>query len=237
LFFPEVTRKNLLFKVLLNLCENAKSRTEFFNLLLNILQDGTGDLAAVDKSFSQLSVRHSKPSSQPSKGKQKMGPDHLPLAQPNLQQPDAVPDLVAHRCLECLTFIVSSNEASSFFFLTEQELPAGLRRPLSKKGKGKEKQTPHMYYPIVLLLGLLDRQSLLKTPSTMESVVGLLATVTKPLVTIKETQKKSDEAPAAPGSQPEPVSQSTPPGTEAPRDAEIVPPSQQTAGPRTPLYS
>ena len=230
LFYPEVSRKSLLFKVLVNLCENVKSRTELFNLLLNILQDGTGDLTAVDKSFSQLSVRHSKPSNQSSKGKQKMGSDYNPLAQPNLQ-PEAVPDLVAHRCLESLTYIVSSNEISSLFFLTEQELPVGLRRPLSKKGKGKEKQTPHTYYPIVLLLGLLDRQSLLKTPSIMESVVGLLANVTKPLITMKEVRKKAEEAPAAPASQPESTVQPTQAVTEVTRDAaDIIPPPLQTAG-------
>jgi len=218
LFFPQVLRKNLLFKVLVNICENAKTRTELFNLLLNILQDGTGDLAAVDKSFSQMSFRNTKsPSQQSSKvsGKQKAGSDFInTLVLPNIQH-EVVPDLIAHRCLESLTFIVSSNESSSLFFLTEHELPAGLRRIVSKKGKGKEKQTSQTHYPIVLLLSLLDRQSLLKTPSIMESVVGLLATVTRPLTSIKEAPKKDVETsptvppinpPAAPGqSAPEPT--------------------------------
>jgi E3 ubiquitin-protein ligase HUWE1 len=196
LFFPQVLRKNLLFKVLVNLCENAKTRTEVFNLLLNVLQDGTGDLAAVDKSFAQMSFRNSKnPSQQTPKaaGKQRAGSEHLnALALPNLQD-GAIPDLVAQRCLEALTFIVSTNELSSLFFLTEHELPAGLRRAATKKGKGKERQMPQTHYPIVLLLGLLDRQSLLKTPSIMESVVGLLATVTRPLTSIKIGDKKDLE--------------------------------------------
>lgn len=185
LFFPHVLKKVLLFKVLVNLCENAKTRTELFNLLLNILQDGTGDLAAVDKSFAQMSFRNSKPPSSKAIGKQKAGPDYLPgLALPSSQS-EAVPDLIAQRCLEALTYIVSSNDLSSLFFLTEHELPAGLRRATSKKGKGKEKQIPQTHYPIVLLLSLLDRQSLLRTPAIMESVVGLLATVTRPLTNLK----------------------------------------------------
>ncbi|KAJ6593931.1 hypothetical protein B0H19DRAFT_1215807 [Mycena capillaripes] len=201
LFFPQVLRKTLLFKVLVNLCENAKTRTELFNLLLNILQDGTGDLGAVDKGFAQMSFRNSKPQTPKSAGKQKAGSDYFTaLALPNLQD-EVVPDLIAQRCLEALTYIVSANELSSLFFLTEHELPVGLRRSASKKGKGKERQVPQTHYPIVLLLGLLDRQSLLKTPSIMESVVGLLATVTRPLASTKD--KKPDvespptQAPAA----------------------------------------
>lgn len=189
LFFPQVLKKTLLFRVLVNLCENSKTRTELFNLLLNILQDGTGDLTAVDKSFSQLSVRNPKTPKSP--GKQKVAADYFSVlpAAPNSQS-DAVPDLIAQRCLEALTFIVSANQASSMFFLTEHEVPAGLRRSSSRKGKGKEKQPPQSHYPIVLLLRLLDRQSLLRTPTIMESVVGLLSTVTRPLAVLK---KKTDE--------------------------------------------
>lgn len=189
LFFPQVLRKNHLFKVLVHLCENAKTRAELFNLILNILQDGTGDLAAVDKSFAQLSVKNSKtPTQQTPKaaGKQKASSDYFTsLALPNMQN-EANPDLVAQRCLEALTYIVSNNELASLFFLTEHELPPSLRRTASKKGKGKERQVPQMHFPVVMLLGLLDRQSLLKTPSTMESVVSLLATVTRPLTSIKD---------------------------------------------------
>ncbi|KAG6893642.1 hypothetical protein C0992_009222, partial [Termitomyces sp. T32_za158] len=186
LFFPQVLKKTLLYKVLVNLCENARSRTELFNLLLSILQDGTGDLAAVDKSFAQMSVRNTKGPTAKTLGKQKATLDYLSALD------EVIPDLLVQRCLEALTFIVSSNELSSLFFLTEHELPVGLRRSASKKGKGKEKQAPQTHYPIVLLLGLLDRQSLLKTPAIMESVVGLLATVTRPLASLKDKGSDAD---------------------------------------------
>ena len=230
LFFPQVLRKNLLFKVLMNLCENAKTRTELFNLLLNILQDGTGDLAAVDKSFAQMSFRNSKPSSQQmpkTASRQKLGSDYLNALPLPILQNEAVPDLIAQRCLESLTFIVSSNELSSLFFLTEHELPAGLRRAVSKKGKGKEKQTPQTHYPIVLLLGLLDRQSLLKTPSIMESVVSLLATVTRPLASIKDGSTKAEEVTTSP-TQPNQQRSSTPSAPDlTPPAPEATPASQQ----------
>lgn len=194
LFFPQVFKKTLLFKALVHLCENAKTRTELFNLLLNILQDGTGDLAAVDKSFSQLSVKGSKPQTQKSAGKQKAGSEYLAgFALPS-SHVEAVPDLIAQRCLEALSYIVSANDLSSLFFLTEHELPVGLRKAVTKKGKGREKQIPQTHYPIVLLLGLLDRQSLLRTPAIMEAVVSLLATVTRPLTSLKD-REKTDKVP------------------------------------------
>ncbi|KAJ6586954.1 hypothetical protein DFH09DRAFT_1359428 [Mycena vulgaris] len=229
LFFPQVLRKTLLFKVLVNLCENAKTRTELFNLLLNILQDGTGDLGAVDKGFAQMSFRNSKPQTPKSAGKQKAGSDYFTaLALPNLQD-EVVPDLIAQRCLEALTYIVSANELSSLFFLTEHELPVGLRRTASKKGKGKERQAPQTHYPIVLLLGLLDRQSLLKTPSIMESVVGLLATVTRPLASTKDKKPDADPPAAQPSVEPQDPEAA---GTVPPNAAVIV--SAESAPPTSP---
>ncbi|THH06601.1 hypothetical protein EW145_g3974 [Phellinidium pouzarii] len=206
LFFPHLSKKTILHKVLLNLCENSKSRTELFNVLLSILHDGTGDLATVDKSFSQLSFRNTKGTTQLSTknvGKQK----ELTLSSSSPIVPsETPPDLVAQRCLDALSFIVGTNELSSLFFLTEHELPVGLKRNVSKKGKGKEKQAAQSHYPIVLLLGLLDRQTLLKTPSIMDSVAGLLDAVTRPLTSLKEDVKK-----------------------ETPREKSLASPSQQEA--------
>lgn len=217
LFFPQVLKKTLLFRVLVNLCENAKTRTELFNLLLNILQDGTGDLAAVDKSFAQMSVKNTK--SPKAVGKQKSASDYFGLTLPN-SQGETVPDLIAQRCLEALTYIVSANHLSSMFFLSEHEIPAGLRRVASKKGKGKEKQTPQTHYPIVLLLGLLDRQSLLRTPSIMESVVGLLATVTRPLTSLKD-QKIIPAVPEASSSTQAPIASENLPQPTVPAAAPV----------------
>lgn len=220
LFFPQVLKKNLLFKVLVNICENGKTRMELFNLLLSILQSGPGDLTAVDKSFAQMSTRTPKTPSQqtPKVHSKQKAPDHSCSATLTNLQNESVPDLVAQRCLEALAFIVSANELSSLFFLSEHELSAGLKRVNTKKGKGKEKQAPQTHYPIVLLLGLLDRQSLLKTPSIMDSVVSLLSTVTKPLASLKS--EKDSVSTAAPASSNEPVSSlSSPPPLPAIPDA------------------
>lgn len=193
LFFPQVLKKNLLFKILVNICENSKTRSELFNLLLSILQSGPGDLAVVDKSFAQMTTRTPKSAvlqTPKAAGKSKATVDlSTPVAIGGFHI-ETVPDLVVQRCLEAMTYIVKENEQSSLFFLTEHELPAGLRKMPSRKGKGKEKPMPQTHFPIVLLLGLLDRQSLLKTPSTMDSVVTLLSTVTKPLTSLKSDKKE-----------------------------------------------
>ncbi len=139
LFFPQVLKKTLLFKVLVNLCENTKTRVELFNILLSILQDGTADLAAVDKSFSQMTVRNrdAKATTPKAAGKQRVTNEYLAALALPVQQMDAVPDLITQRCLEALTYIVSTNELSSLFFLTEHDLPLGLRKATAKKGKEK----------------------------------------------------------------------------------------------------
>jgi E3 ubiquitin-protein ligase HUWE1 len=232
LFFPQVLRKTLLFKVLVNLCENSKTRTELFNLLLSILQDGTGDLAAVDKSFAQMSVRTTKPQTPKSVGKQKLGPEYLSSLALPASQMEAFPDLIAQKCLDALSYIVTSNELASLFFLTEHELPAGLRKSSTKKGKGKEKQVPQSHYPIVLLLGLLDRQSLLRTPAIMESVVGLLAIVTRPLTSLKDAKPAASiSGPSIGGSDQQTEASAVAPPSEAP--AATLPPPPDSQAPST----
>ena len=212
LFFPQISRKNVLYKTLVNLCENSKTRAELFNFLLNILQEGTGDLAAIDRSFTQMTIRNSKGPAQLHRpaSKQKTGPEYLSSLPTHHSPSEVVPDLIAQRCLEALSYIVTSNESSSLFFLTEQEIAVGLRRHSSKKGKGKEKQAAQTQYPIVLLLSLLDRQPLLKTPSVLELVVSLLDTVTRPLGGLKIPPK-----PEGPAILTTPLTQ---PSDEAPSD-------------------
>ena len=137
--------------------------------------------------------------------------------------------MIAQRCLEALSYIVSANERSSLFFLTEHELPAGLRRGASKKAKGKEKATAQTQYPVVLLLNLLDRQSLLKTPSILESLVSLLDNVTRPLKSLKDPKsvEKPEAAPASTSAAP-PAQSST--SASAPDNAVPTPESSGPPG-------
>ncbi|TIC61802.1 hypothetical protein E3Q03_02533 [Wallemia mellicola] len=201
LFYPNLIKKSILFKILTNLIENSRTRNDLLLLLLNILQEGTGDLPAVDRSLSQLTLKGGKqsmatPLSTPT-GKLTTKRKHVQEtpASPILMQipPETIPNLLAQRCFETLTTLVSSNSNASSFFLTEHDLSSSVRPRPSKKSKGKEKQTTPVKFPIVLLMGLLDRPTVFKTQMMMDTFTTLLATVTKPLSTLKKEQK--DEKP------------------------------------------
>ncbi|KAG1095392.1 hypothetical protein G6F42_018562 [Rhizopus arrhizus] len=57
-FVPQSISKALLNRLLLSLCENSKTRSDLLSLLVCILQDGSTDLAAVDRSFMDLSIHN-----------------------------------------------------------------------------------------------------------------------------------------------------------------------------------
>ncbi|KAF9934938.1 hypothetical protein BGZ67_003626 [Mortierella alpina] len=181
MFLPQPLSKNILNKLLVNLCENSKTRSELFSLLLSILQDGGSDLATVDKSFAQMSLR----------GKPLFKAHQLPKGakgpMPVQASVDNVPNLVARRCFESLYFIVSYNDQASLFFLSEHD-NVTLKRP-SKKGKGKEKAISSKY-PIVLLLDLLERPIFVENSVLMEQLMSLLSTIFRPLATLMKTEEK-----------------------------------------------
>lgn len=197
LFFPAATFKEaILLRTLVNLCENAETRSNLLSLLLSIVQDGTGDLPAVDRSFQQMTLRAltTTPKSV-AKGKAVDTPAPATAGSgasalfAHLQS-DHVPTFIAQRCFEALAYIVNANRQTISYFLTEHELPVGLKKG-GKKGKGKEKFLPQKQHPIVVLMGLLDRTELLKAPGMMESLTGLLASITKPFTALQSFSERA----------------------------------------------
>jgi len=223
LFFPEAFKREYLYRVLLNLCENSTTRSDLLNLLISVVQDGTGDLLLVDKSFSQMSLKPgATPKSTPKTPKMPETPMVMPQpASSNLfakLQADHIPTFIAERSFDALSYIVMHNSMAVNFFLTEHEQPVGLRKPLSKKGKGKEKLIPQTKFPIVVLMGFLERSVLLKAPMMMESFTMLLASITKPLATLKSTETKDDTKEGT-----STATESAPPVTTAPNPAMRTP--------------
>ncbi|KAI8602492.1 hypothetical protein EDD21DRAFT_320345 [Dissophora ornata] len=192
MFLPQPPAKNILNKLLVNLCENSKTRSELLSLLLSILQDGGADLAAVDKSFAQMSLRGKMVVKAHQHHKSKV---HAALPTPVPAAMDNVPNLVARRCFESLFYIVSFNSQAGLFFLAEHD-SVTLKRSPSKKGKGKEKAVSSKY-PIVLLLDLLERQIFVENAALMEQLMALLAVICRPLATLakdeEEKGKKNEE--------------------------------------------
>ncbi|GAA5889291.1 hypothetical protein JCM6882_000697 [Rhodosporidiobolus microsporus] len=225
LFFPHPLRRNSLQKVLVNLCENTRTRVELINLLLTILHDGTRDVSAVDKSFSQMSIRASKALGSKETPRRKV-PDTPGTALPHFPG-ESVPNLIAQRCLEALLFLVSANDQTPLFFLTEQEISVAKRS--SKKGKGKEKATPSTVCPITILLGLFERPALLKTPQLMDALTTLLASITRSLTVLQKKAKPADK-PAESGAPVEAdAASAAPASTAAPAAAEPAGPAASEA--------
>jgi len=212
LFFPETFKKDRLFRILANLCENSTTRSDLLNLLLSVLQDGSGELPMVDKSFQQMSIKNMATPKSVLKAKtsgttgtevQTPGPTGAASSSQGWNatnlfshlQTENIPTFIAQRCLEALTHILGNNTQAVNFFLTEHEQGVGLRKVGGKKGKGKEKEKvlPQIKYPIVILLGLLERTGLLGTQGVMESLTALLVTVTRPLPGIKAEIEKAEK--------------------------------------------
>jgi E3 ubiquitin-protein ligase HUWE1 len=168
IFVPEPSSKAPLNRILTNLCENSKTRAELLNLLVSILEDGIHDLAAVDKGLSELSLKSDR--SQRIKWAPHVGDDMKNM-----------PNLVAQRCLESLTLLVTSGSTSSRYFLTESDREHGLKTPKSsKKGKERERHVTN-HIPAVSLLNLLERPSFLQNSAILEQMMNLLSNVLRPL--------------------------------------------------------
>jgi E3 ubiquitin-protein ligase HUWE1 len=202
LFFPGISKKNNLLKVLANLCENTKGRGDVINLLLGVLQDDSGDLSYVDR---QTASRLTKgvagtPKATPKKKPTPDTPSSSAVMLSQMQS-ESVPTFVAQRAFEALVHIVNSNEQALAYFLTEQEIFSATKSN-TKKGKGREKPV-FQTYPIVVLLKLLDRPSLFRTPGMVETLTALLSTLTKPLAHLPKASKVSLEDVPTTGSDPE----------------------------------
>ncbi|CAO3635514.1 unnamed protein product [Mucor hiemalis] len=182
LFVPQTISKSLLNRLLLNLCENSKTRGDLLSYLVCVLYDGNNDLASVDASFALLSS-----------GKTGKPSQHKASRSSPTNASDNVPNFIAQRCLEALTYIVSCNEQSMTYFLTESESLIGLKRIHSgKKGKGKEK-VPNNWnkYPILVLMSLLDRPVFIDNSTLMEQLMDLLSTMCRPFpILVKKYQEK-----------------------------------------------
>ncbi|CAH7671711.1 hypothetical protein PPACK8108_LOCUS6518 [Phakopsora pachyrhizi] len=184
MFFPQPLCRHSLQKVLVNLCENSRSH-------------GTRDAATINQSFSQVSSRAIKALVSPtpkSTGKLRRKAHIGPLPQfPG----ESVPNLIALRCLEALSLLVTANDRVPIYFLTKQEVPVVLHKRSAKKGKGKEKSSTSVTYPLVGLFAPLDRDSLLKQPNLTESITSLLALISRPLTAL--AKKLEDTKPQASG--------------------------------------
>ena len=212
LFFPQMNAKQTaLHKVLANLCENAKTRSELLHLLLMVLSEGSADAHAVDRSFVSMSNRanrmHSTPSrptpkranSVPASAVHQGGQGSAGSTAPLSKTGDEAPFLIASRSIETLLHLTSVNVDAATWFLRNDSRPA-------KKAKGKEKEkekeketdaSERGTAPINVLLGLLSKETILGNSQLVDSLLALISTATKPLTWITRKSSDANGKPAA----------------------------------------
>jgi E3 ubiquitin-protein ligase HUWE1 len=192
--FQQGSLRSTLNSVLQNMSMNRNNRNEVLTTLLHILHEGSIDVAAVERSFAHLSLKAKQP-----KDFQPKTPVTLKRALTNTpagsimqSNLEASPLLVVQQCLTCLVYLNQVNPHIPAFFLTEHDTGVGLKRSLSRKGKGKENKANK--YALNTLLALLDRNLIMDSSSVMESLSTLLNMITTPLQALQRKQKEAEEA-------------------------------------------
>ncbi|KAI1173049.1 hypothetical protein F4777DRAFT_581340 [Nemania sp. FL0916] len=189
--------ENSLKNVFKDVCENRQNRLEVISTLLQILQDGSTDVDAVERSFTSLSIKAKQPKDKETKTQTPQG---LKRASTNINSPhppqttsETSPLLIVQQCLDLLCYLADQNVHVPSLFLTEHDPVVGtLRRSLSRKGKGKENKAPK--YAINSLLYLLDRDLVMESSAIMDSLSQLLSRVTFPLLTLDRKQREAAAA-------------------------------------------
>ncbi|EME89163.1 uncharacterized protein MYCFIDRAFT_86240 [Pseudocercospora fijiensis CIRAD86] len=175
--------------ILSDICKNTQNRAEVISILLSILQDGTADVNAVERSFAQLSLRAKQPSAPKTP---------QPLKRSFTDQQNVLPTTelsplnIVQQCLGTLNALANDNPRIPSFFLSEHETAASQKAKTVKKGKGKESKAAK--FPLNALLTLLDRKLITENAAVMETLASLLKDVTGPLSILARRQKEAQEA-------------------------------------------
>lgn len=170
--------------------QNRQNRAEIVGMLLSILQDGSMDVNAIERSFTQLSIRAKQPSVVSQKTSQPLQRSLTNQISP-LNCSDMTPLMVIQQCLGALVSLTQYNLHIPSFFLTEHEGPYGLKQKFSKKGKSKE--TKASRYAINALLSLLDRKLIIESSNCTEQLSSLLQIVTHPLTLLHRVDRNAEE--------------------------------------------
>ncbi|PYH80925.1 hypothetical protein BO82DRAFT_403035 [Aspergillus uvarum CBS 121591] len=174
--------------ILHNVCENRQNRVEVISLLLSVLQDGSGDVSAIERSFAQLSLRAKPASIQKTPQSIKR---NLTFQTSSNVSNEVTPTMVVQQCLGTLSFLSQYNQQIAWFFLTEHDSSSSLKLKAFRKGKGKENRANK--FALNALLSLLDRKLIMENPNCMEQLSSLLSSITQPLTLLLRREKERQE--------------------------------------------
>ncbi|ATY58877.1 E3 ubiquitin-ligase TOM1 [Cordyceps militaris] len=191
--------RNYLFAVFADVCENRQSRLEVISTLLQILQDGSTDINAVERSFGQLSIK-AKRLKDKERDIEPRTPQNLKRTSTSLSvsntaqtSSETSPLLIVQQCLDLLVDLCARNPHIPWLFLTEHEtVGASLRKAFGRKGKTKDSKANK--YAINALLMLLDRELITESSVVMTHLADLLNRVTLPLQNLERRRRESLDA-------------------------------------------
>jgi E3 ubiquitin-protein ligase HUWE1 len=189
--------RNSLFSVFADICENRQNRLEVVSSLLQILQDGSIDMDAVERSFSQLSLKAKKPKDKEADQKTpqnlKRTLTTLSVSGSGQTNSEISPLLIVQQCLDLLAELSGKNLHIPTLFLVEHEtVGTSLKRTFSRKGKAKESKAHK--YAINSLLTLLDRDLVMESSDVMNILADLLNRVTLPLQNLERRRREAEAA-------------------------------------------
>lgn len=181
--------KTNLHGILSDVCKNTQNRSEVISILLSILQDGTADVNAVERSFAQLSLRAKQPSGLKTPQTLKRT---LTGQQSVTSSTELSPLNIVQQCLGTLNALANDNPRVPSFFLNEHETVVSQKTKTPKKGKGRESRAAK--FPLNALLTLLDRKLITENTAVMETLASLLSHVTHPLTILLRRAKEAQDA-------------------------------------------
>ncbi|KLU81642.1 E3 ubiquitin-protein ligase ptr1 + RNA transporter 1 [Magnaporthiopsis poae ATCC 64411] len=182
------------FGILSDVCENRQNRLEVISTLLQILQDGSTDMDAVERSFGQLSLK----ARQPKEKDLQKTPTSLKRSLTNINpgvviqhNSDVSPLMIVQQCLDLLGELCRNLHIPSLFLTEHEILGSSLKRTLSRKGKGKDLKANK--YAINSLLSLLGRSLVMESSAVMQLLADLLNKVTYPLQALERRRREAEE--------------------------------------------
>lgn len=215
------TMRTCLFNLFVDLCHNRQSRLEITSTVLQILQDGSTDILAVERCFNQLSAKARQPAKESGTnatvnavskdvkatpgtlmappgtgGNLKRTATSTSLVASNfnslaLQSPIS-PLMVVLQSLDLLVELCNRSQNIAALLLTEHDFAGySLRKPFGSR-KAKGVQTKASRFGINALLVLLEKDQVMESPSAVQLLAELLNLVTQPLQTIERERRRRE---------------------------------------------
>ncbi|RKP24558.1 hypothetical protein SYNPS1DRAFT_29682, partial [Syncephalis pseudoplumigaleata] len=172
--------KDLYQRVLLNLCENGKTRLDILALLLAMIHEGSQTSAAFSTSFDHLVQRARTSATAATATATATATEGSPtttMTTLGSHLGDQDINTILRHSLELISHLVGGNDRCLQYFLVEHEHVKRLGRERLPKS------------PLVTLLNLLDHPAFLHQSALLDQLMHLISTITRPLPALMKKEE------------------------------------------------